>query len=128
MEIKLTSQESEEYFYNAMCNALGTGYFNYGEVAYVSSQYKAAKERLLQSGKNACYEDILLEILRGGGTLNYRDFEDHDMDKIISIKDVHERVAKTPLNHLMNMINENDDSETADCILQTVFFEEIIFG
>jgi hypothetical protein len=28
----------------------------------------------------------------------------------------------------MDMINEQDNAETADVILQTVFFEEIVFG
>jgi hypothetical protein len=49
-------------------------------------------------------------------------------DKAITLKDVHTKVAKTPLRHLMDAINENDDGDTADCIIQTVFYGEVIFG
>jgi hypothetical protein len=29
---------------------------------------------------------------------------------------------------LMDAVNENDDADTADAILQTVFYGEVIFG
>lgn len=35
---------------------------------------------------------------------------------------------KTPIDHLMDAINQEDDAITADVILQTVFYEDIIFG
>jgi hypothetical protein len=41
---------------------------------------------------------------------------------------VHERVSKTPVKHLLNAVNEDGDAVTADVILQTVFFEEVVFG
>ena len=57
---------------------------------------------------------------------------DHECDgeytRSISIKDVHERVSKTPIRHLMDMINEDGDAVTSDVVLQTVFFEDVIFG
>jgi len=28
----------------------------------------------------------------------------------------------------MNMINEEDDAETADVVIQSVFFKDVIFG
>jgi hypothetical protein len=51
-----------------------------------------------------------------------------DMTRSICLADVHERVQQTPHRHLMNMVEENDDADTADAILQTVFFSDIIFG
>jgi hypothetical protein len=51
------------------------------------------------------------------------------MDEVvITINDVYERVQNTPLDHLLNMINEEDDADTADVILQTVFYNEVVFG
>jgi imidazole glycerol phosphate synthase subunit HisF len=47
---------------------------------------------------------------------------------IRTINDVYKRVQNTPLDHLLNMINEEDDAETADVILQTVFYNEVVFG
>jgi hypothetical protein len=69
-----------------------------------------------------------MEILRLGGKLVLVDEENGMGDKAITLKDVHTKVAKTPLRHLMDAINENDDGDTADCIIQTVFYGEVIFG
>jgi hypothetical protein len=125
MKIILTHEESEKYFYNALCNSLG--YVDgYGlEMDFKRKDYKSAKDKL----KNPCYEDILMQILRDGNKLTLVDFEgDGDQTKSITLADVHSRVQETPIRHLMNMIEENDDAETGDVILQQVFYQEIVFG
>jgi hypothetical protein len=125
MKIILTHEESEKYFYNALCNSLG--YVDgYGlEMDFKHEDYKSAKNKL----KNPCYEDILMQILRDGNKLTLLDFEgDGDQTKSITLADVHRRVQETPTRHLMNMIEENDDAETGDVILQQVFYQEIVFG
>ena len=125
MTVNLTTTESEEYFYNALCN--GLSYISdYGlAVDFEKKEYDAAKVKL----NNPCYEDVFMQILRDGGTLTLVDEEgEGDMTRTITLKDVHERVPKTEMSHLMDMVNENDDATTADVILQTVFFNEIIFG
>jgi hypothetical protein len=127
MKVILTEEESLEFFYNALCNAVGTGYIlNHGiELIYDVTEYKTAKSKLT----SPCFEDVLIQILKDGGTLTMEDVEgDGDMTKSITIKDVYEKVQLTPFEHLSNMINENDDAETADVILQTVFYGEVIFG
>jgi hypothetical protein len=126
MQITLTPEESETYFHNALCN--GLDYMEgYGlGLEWINTEYLQAKEKL---SILCCYEDILMQILRDGGTLTMMDWEgDGDMTRDITLKDVHERVQNTPLHHLNNMIEENDDVETADAIVQTVFYKEIIFG
>lgn len=129
MKITLTPQESEEYFYNALCN--GLGYIQgYGIVLETQkSQYDAAKQTLKAKGQSPCYEDVLMEILRQNGKLKLKDIEGEGaMDAEITLADVHERVQSTPLAHLIAMINETDDAETADVILQHTFYQDIIFG
>jgi hypothetical protein len=129
MKIILTPQESEEYFYNALCN--GLDYIQgYGIVLKTKQdQYEAAKQALKNKGDTPCYEDVLMEILRQNGTLKLKDIEGEGaMDAEITLADVHERVQQTPLVHLVAMINETDDAETADVIIQTTFYKEIIFG
>jgi len=133
MTISLTPQEAESYFYNALCN--GLGYIgDYGlELTYDDADYKAAKQNILKN-KTAedisvvCYEDVLLQILRDGKTLTLVDNEYGEDPAEITILHVHERVEKTPLRHLMDIINENDDAVTADVILQTVFLNEVVYG
>lgn len=129
MKITLSKREAEDYFYNAMCN--GLGYVRgYGVcIDFDKKQYDAAREALVNGGYEACYEDILMEILRLGGKLTMVDEEgDGDMSRSIDLNDVHERVCKTPNRDLLDMDAGNDDAGTADMILQTVFFEEIVFG
>ena len=69
-----------------------------------------------------------MEILKGGGKLKLVDNEGGEDDAVITLQDVHVRVNKTQMNHLMNMINEEDDAITADVILQTVFLNDIVYG
>ena len=133
MTISLTPQEAESHFYNALCN--GLGYIgDYGlELTYDDADYEAAKQNILKNRTAAdistvCYEDVLLQILRDGKTLTLIDNEGGEDDAIITLKDVHERVEKTPLRHLMDAINENDDAITADVILQTVFLNDVVYG
>lgn len=129
MKITLTPQESEEFFYNSLCNALD--YIQgYGIVLKTKQdQYETAKQALKNKGDTPCYEDVLMEILRQNGKLKLKDIEGEGaMDAEITLADVHERVQQTPLTHLVAMINETDDAETADAIIQTTFYKEIIFG
>ena len=69
-----------------------------------------------------------MEILRGGGTLTLVDEENGLDPSVISLQDVHERVQNTDVRHLLDAINEEDDADTADVVLQTVFYGEVIFG
>ena len=70
-----------------------------------------------------------MQILRDGGELSFIDDEcDGEYNKSIRLEDVHRMVQETPIEHLMDAINGDDDACTADVILQTVFYGEIIFG
>lgn len=129
MKIVLTPQESEEYFHNALCNGLDYVLSGYGlDLIYDERLYVEAKKVLQKERPDAviCYEDVLMQILRLGGGLNLYD-ENDEQDNIIVLEDVHERVATTQLDHLLDMIAERDDAVTADVIIQTVFFKEIVF-
>ena len=129
MTIQLTPKESEIYFHSALCN--GLGYIRgYGlSLSYSDVEYKKAKEELKSKELEfVCYEDVLLQILKDGGSLEIIDEEEGSYTSYLTLKDVHERVSKTDSRFLIQMDQENDDAVTADCILQTVFFEEVIFG
>lgn len=128
MKIELTKEESEEYFFNAMCN--GLGYIaSYGLELEIDDTYQKVKKRLINEGsKSLCYEDILMEVLRSGGTLTLIDYENDDERFSITLSDVHNRVQTTIVSHLMDMVNGQDDAITADVILQTVFLGEVIYG
>jgi hypothetical protein len=130
MKIILEQQEAENLFYDAMCNALGYMTSGYDlELDFDEDEYRSAHKQLnvKNPDESVCFEDILMEILRSGGKLTLVDNND-DENHDITLKDVHERVANTPHRHLMDAINENGDACTADCILQTVWYNEVVYG
>jgi len=127
MKIVLTPEESEEIFYNSLCN--GHELAHYGlSLETSATAYEKAKIRLIGGGSSPCLEDVWMEILRGGGTLTLVDHENGELPSTITLKEVHERVQTAPVNHLMDAINEQDDGITAEVILQQVFYKDVIFG
>ena len=130
MTVKLTPTESETIFHNALCN--GLGYVEgYGiELDFNKQDYARAATFLKQGATDTiCYEQVLMQILKDGKKLTMIDHEcEGEYTRSITIKDVHKRVSQTPIRHLMNMINEDDDAETADVVIQSVFFKDVIFG
>jgi|LauGreDrversion4_2_1035121.scaffolds.fasta_scaffold410913_2 hypothetical protein len=130
MKIILEKQEAEEIFFNAMCNGLGYVTSGYDlELDFNDKEYQTAAAKLKAEGASPCFEDVLMQVLRDGGSITLEDIGcEGEYTKSITLADVHERVALTPTSHLMDMINENDDACTADVVLQTVFFEEVVFG
>ena len=130
--VELTPKESEDYFYSALCNTLSMGVMaGYGlQLDYKDNAYSNARTKLVETKKDDfCREDVWLQILKDGGTLTLIDKECNGAyTKSITLQDVHEKVNKMPTEHLMNYVNENDDAETGDVLLQTVFYDKIIFG
>lgn len=129
MTINLTHAESEEHFYNAICNGLGElGYYDL-QLDYSDDEYSAAKTSwLFREQSQPCFEDILMEMLRNGNTIWVVDEGGDGERHPITLDLVHERVQNTPIRHLMDAINERDDATTADCIIQTVLFNDVIYG
>jgi hypothetical protein len=131
MKIILTNEESESMFCNALCN--GLSYIRgYGlELDYKDEDYTSAREELNKANPNTttCYEDVLMKMLQMGYKLTLVDEEgDGAYTSEIGIAEVHERVQLAPARNLINTLDETDDAEDADVIIQTVFFNEVIFG
>jgi hypothetical protein len=133
MEVKMTKEESEKMFHDALCNEGGCFASAGCELDWDEKEYKKAKASLQSKNKDEsiCIEDVLLEILRIGGKLKVNDIEgDGENSKEITLKDVHERVQKSPMNCIMALSEDGDggDCWTAFAVLQTVFFEQEIYG
>lgn len=128
MTVNLTPQESENHFYNAICNGLGELRYYDLSLDYNEDEYNQAKTSFIfKEQSQPCWEDVLMEMLRSGNTLWIVD-ENDDERHPITLDLVHERVQQTPIRHLMDAINERDDATTADCIIQTVIYGEVIYG
>jgi hypothetical protein len=127
MNIVLTPEESENIFYNSLCNGHGLAYSGLS-IETSEIEYDKAKLRLVGSNQTICLEDVWMEILRGGGKLTLVDNENGEDPASITMPLVHERVQTAPVNHLLDAINEQDDGITAEVILQQVFYQDVIFG
>lgn len=122
MKIILEPQESEKIFYDALCNALVQIESSYGIFLYYEEDdYDNTRE------EGDCFEDVLMKMLKNGNPITIKT-NGYTQDYPITIQDVHTRVQNTPNVHLMDAILERGDVCTYDEILQTVFFNEVIFG
>jgi len=135
MTVTLTPEESEQFFYIALCNGIPQLQAYGIDLSYNSDDYKKARVILEELNTQLpaserdmiCREDVWLQILRQDDKLLFTDTEDGDQVEI-TLVDVHDKVVNTPLEHLVDMVREQDDATTADVILQTVLYGEILFS
>lgn len=125
MKLLLTNEEKEQFFYNALCNIGGT-LSGYGlELDWNNDEYRKSREKL----KNPCIEDVIMQMLKDGYSLKINDIEgDGENSKEITLQTVYDNIEKTPFDDLLAMQNEEDNGNTADAIIQSVAYGEIIFG
>jgi hypothetical protein len=129
MKINLEKHEAENFFYDALCNGLDYVQSGYGlKLIYSEAAYQKAKNILKEDLIQICYEDILIQILKQGDSLTMVDHEGGEDDATITIDDVYERMTLVPFDRILQMVNEDSDAETADVIIQTVFFKDVIYG
>lgn len=123
--ILLTPEKSLEYFFRSLCNSLKY-LTTYGfQVDFNVEEYKKSKEKL----DSPTYEEVFIQMLKDGYGITVNDIEeDGRHTQTIYLKDVVEKVQKTPFRYLSSMINKDDDGETGDVIIQTIFFGEKLFG
>ena len=124
MKIILTQKEALEYFHNALCNGMDYITGHGIAITWNKREYQEARKDL----KLACHEDVLIQILKDGGRLYLQDYEGDEERVSIILQDVYNRVGNTPIEHLSDMINGQDDAITSDVIIQTVFLQDIIYG
>ncbi len=145
VKITLSNEKSEELFHSALCDGIQI-LSNYGlEFDYKNVEYNKASKRLevkINKGEiptgmivfknekpTICREDVWMEMLRLGFKLKVIDKEnDGEYNRSIGLAHVHNRVQETPIRHLSDAINQEGDSITADVIIQTVFFRDVIFS
>lgn len=131
MKIEFTKEEAEGLYFDALCNGLSTLGMSGIELQCDDAAYKEAATKLKSEKPTEaiCFEDVLMRILKDGGKLKFVDLENGgEYTKEISLEDVYTNLPLTPTNHLLAMVNEEGDAITADVILQTVLYKEIIFG
>ena len=139
MKIVLTEQESEKYFETALCDGLGYFLTSYGFCIDLDGDKYAKVKNMVRAevkedegddedySLKLCREPLLMMYLKEGGSIKFQD-DEGDYDTDLTIKLIHERVQETPIEHLVDMVNEQGDADTADAVIQSVLFGEVIFG
>jgi hypothetical protein len=129
--IQFNNKKALEMFYNALCNSLGYMCSSYDlRLWYSKTDYENAKNEIQKANPNTfiCYEDVLVKIIELGGELRLIDEEGGMPTESLTYPKLVKNIANTPINHLLAMINENDDATTGDVIIQQCFYNDVIFG
>lgn len=137
MEVKViaTQEEKLSVLHSALCGGIGlVGVFGL-EADYDDDAYNAARERLTASGakgkytESVCYEDILIEMIRGGGAITLTDVETDDgVIGNISLATLEANWDKIPANIIIAYIEENYDAYTALNFIQASVLGELRYG
>jgi hypothetical protein len=128
--IILTDEYKKEIIHNALCNGLGQLHCYGLELYWNDEDYTEAKKSYYQRTQKisgACYEDILMELLEMNKKVVFVDLETdeiHNFNLQTSLKNL-DNLNK---EWILQLIEGNDDSETADVVLQFCLFNEIVFG
>ena len=97
-------------------------------IVFDCPEYEKFRKQLVDAGKTPCIEDVWMAALDGGSILTFIDEEgDGDNTKSITKVDVLTKVCLMPFRNLVNLLEEVGDVEDADVLLQTVFFDKVIF-
>jgi hypothetical protein len=130
VSIQLTDGFKKEILLNSLCNGLGQLQAYGLELIFNDDDYTEAKKSYYERTKKisgACYEDILMEILTMGKHIS---FLDNETDEVfyLTMDLALQNLDKLEVERVIQLIDETDDGETADVVLQTCLFGEIIFG
>lgn len=129
MEIKLTPEEKLQFYYDALCNGYGCLRDCDIQLDVKDAEYDKSYENLKQFKpvKEICFEDVLIQMLKDGYKLKFVD-PYHPKGVSVDLETVYTNIEKTPLKHLLDMVNESGDGITAFAILQSVMYGELVFG
>lgn len=130
-KIMLSNESKKEIFYNALCNGL-TYMEGYGLGLTLSNYAEAKKSLIEKNSKDICFENVLMEILEIGGKLTMYDHDsDGEYTRSITMEDMLNNMdiaCEKYMQQILDTLNEHDDADTADILLQIVFFQDVIFG
>jgi hypothetical protein len=130
MKLLLTQQEIETVLLDCFCNGGLTELFCSG-IDYDYNKAKYEKFRV----EGACFEDNLLNLLKGGGRLKFVDVEGGDDETFfLTMASATEKLGEIEDANIIEKVkdilseNGNADAWHGYEILQFVLFGEIIYG
>ena len=126
MELVLSNEELENVIYNCLCDAVGTGYLG----GYGLTEDLEALNYNKYRAEGDCFEDVVMKALRAGEAFHVIDEEgDGEYNASFTLAEARERLSSEKIAlDIMDVVNEMGDVITADSIIQTALYGEIIFG
>jgi len=137
MKIVLSDKELISVIHSALCNGLDyiSGYQM--SVQMTKDTYQEAKASIKEEERSEfnqyfkgtiCIEEVLVKHLSNGNTLNFWDGTTEEVVGFDLAKAKENLQNEDVTEHVLSMLNETDDAITADCILQSAIFGDIIYG
>lgn len=140
MEITFSKQDAVKILFDSFCNG-GLSELSMASVnidwdsSHNDTNYNNAKKRLLDKGKkDICFEDVCIEILEFGDTIQFTDYEgDYDLfnlhleDALVNFNSLD---SETKIE-LSKLLDDDDCSTDAwDCFnaIQYALFGDVVYG
>lgn len=131
MKLILDKEEALAVIHSALCNG-GLTELRYCDVvlSIKKEDYAQAKQELIDNGKTdaICREDIWVQILRSGKSLQFFDENDEEAIEFTLDKAIEEMSKENAFDYVNCIRNETDDAYTGTGLLQICLYGEVIFG
>ena len=99
------------------------------ELDYDRNAYFEVRDELRGKGKNDCWEDVIVEMLRQGYRLAWIDVEDDQPERnYFTLAHLMDNFDCIEAHHLADILGGMDDAVTHDSILQCLLLGELIYG
>lgn len=121
MKLILEDKEKETIFLTALETLFGD--FNFGKFDYNGIEYQKSKAKL----NNPSYEEILMQLLKDGNAIIYKDDEDDSLNTIITLQSIYDAFEKIPISIIITLDEEFYDYNDAHSFMQYILFGEIIY-
>lgn len=126
--VKIVKQYETEDLVNILADTMYACAYWCSEIDYNKNEYKEAKARLVEKGKdNICYEDVLVEMLECGKLIYFIDCEDESRNEL-TLEKLLNGISKNAEERPHDCDLDTGDAITTDCIIQYALFDEVLFG
>lgn len=126
MKVTVTATQDEKL--EVVSNSLANTYLFNGNILSLkvpNALYDYHSDAL---GDDACYEDVLIAVIKAGGVIAIYDEEGEEYVGELSLNKIEQNWDSIRSEDMLEVIKEEDDSDTADNILQCLTFGSIIYG
>ena len=129
MKIILENNEKDNLFFLCLADGLAMLEGNDIILTYSDSSYKKAVKSFTEKygEKEITHEGVLLEMMKIGYALNFKDYEEDKYNVVLNYEDMLNAFDKVDTKVLLRMFDEFHDGYDAFNLLQCILYGELIF-